>query len=92
MMIITMMITITKTIPINGIRLFSHFRNMVIHSWRIKTMNQNIKITIEPTIWEGTKEEKLEEVLGVFEDFLSEHFDIDPMVNSLDIVDAVALD
>jgi len=55
-------------------------------------MNQNIKITIEPTIWEGTKEEKLEEVLGVFEDFLTEHFDIDPMVNSLDIVDAVALD
>ena len=55
-------------------------------------MNQIIKITIEPIIWEGTKEEKLEEVLGVFEVFLAEHFDIDPMVNSLDIVDAVALD
>ncbi len=55
-------------------------------------MNQNIKITIEPTTWQGTKEEKLEEVLELFEDFLSEHFDIDPMVNSLDIVDAVTLD
>ena len=55
-------------------------------------MNKLIKITIEPTIWEGTKEEKLEEVLGIFEDFLAEHFDIDLMVNSLDIVDAVALD
>jgi hypothetical protein len=54
--------------------------------------NKNIKIIIESTAWLGSKEEKLEEVLGVFEDFLAEHFDVDLTVNSLDIVDAVALD
>jgi hypothetical protein len=41
---------------------------------------------------EGDKAEKLETTIGAFEDVLAKHFDIDPMVNSLDIVDAVALD
>jgi hypothetical protein len=40
---------------------------------------------------QGDKAEKLETVLGAFEDVLAQNFDIDPMVNSLDIVDAVAL-
>jgi len=40
---------------------------------------------------EGDKAEKLETTIGAFEDVLAKHFDIDPMVNSLDIVDAVAL-
>ena len=40
---------------------------------------------------QGDEAEKLETVLGAFEDVLAQHFDIDPMVNSLDIVDAVAL-
>ena len=40
---------------------------------------------------EGDEAEKLETTLGAFEDVLSTHFKIDPMVNSLDIVDAVAL-
>ena len=41
---------------------------------------------------EGDEAEKLETTIGAFEDVLSTHFKIDPMVNSLDIVDAVALD
>ena len=41
---------------------------------------------------EGKKAEKLETTIGAFEDVLATHFKIDPMVNSLDIVDAVALD
>lgn len=40
----------------------------------------------------GDDGEKLETTLGAFEDVLTTHFKIDPMVNSLDIVDAVALD
>jgi hypothetical protein len=40
---------------------------------------------------EGNKAEKLETTIGAFEDVLATHFKIDPMVNSLDIVDAVAL-
>jgi hypothetical protein len=40
---------------------------------------------------EGNKAEKLETTIGAFEDVLSTHFKINPMVNSLDIVDAVAL-
>ena len=40
---------------------------------------------------QGDKAEKLETTIGAFEDVLAKHFDIDPMVNSLDIVDAVAL-
>ena len=41
---------------------------------------------------EGDEAEKLETTMGAFEDVLATHFNIDPMVNSLDIVDAVALD
>ena len=41
---------------------------------------------------EGDEAEKLETTMGAFEDVLSTHFNSDPMVNSLDIVDAVALD
>ena len=41
---------------------------------------------------EGNKAEKLETTIGAFEDVLATHFKINPMVNSLDIVDAVALD
>lgn len=59
-----------------------------------------MKITIESdagqhsvsTTLQGNKAEQLEAVLGSFEDVLAAHFDIDPMTNSLDIVDAVALD
>ena len=40
---------------------------------------------------EGDKAEKLETTIGAFEDVLATHFEVDPMVNSLDIVDAVAL-
>ena len=40
---------------------------------------------------EGTQAEQLEKTLEAFEDVLSTHFEIDPMVNSLDIVEAVAL-
>lgn len=41
---------------------------------------------------QGDDGEKLETTIGAFEDVLATHFKIDPMVNSLDIVDAVALD
>ena len=41
---------------------------------------------------QGNKAEKLETAIGAFEDVLATHFKIDPMANSLDIVDAVALD
>ena len=41
---------------------------------------------------QGNKAEKLETTIGAFEDVLATHFKINPMVNSLDIVDAVALD
>ena len=40
---------------------------------------------------EGDKAEKLETTIGAFEDVLATHFEVDPMVNSLDIVDAVAI-
>jgi len=40
---------------------------------------------------QGDDAEKLETTIGAFEDVLATHFKIDPMVNSLDIVDAVAL-
>ena len=40
---------------------------------------------------QGDKAEKFETTMGAFEDVLATHFKIDPMVNSLDIVDAVAL-
>tara|TARA_X000001382_G_scaffold101665_1_gene76326 strand:- start:269 stop:457 length:189 start_codon:yes stop_codon:yes gene_type:complete len=60
-------------------------------------MSKPKKITIEvddqKSVYtlEGNKAEKLEATIGAFEDVLSTHFKIDPMVNSLDIVDAVAL-
>ena len=41
---------------------------------------------------QGNKAEKFETTIGAFEDVLATHFKINPMVNSLDIVDAVALD
>ena len=40
---------------------------------------------------QGDKAEKFETTMGAFEDVLATHFEVDPMVNSLDIVDAVAL-
>ena len=40
---------------------------------------------------EGEAAEKLETTIGAFEDVLATHFKIDPMANSLDIVDAVAV-
>tara|TARA_R110002153_G_scaffold596_1_gene2820 strand:+ start:101 stop:298 length:198 start_codon:yes stop_codon:yes gene_type:complete len=62
------------------------------------TMSVKIKsITIEvdgnKSVYDlqGSDDEKLETTIGAFEDVLSAHFKIDPMVNSLDIVDAVAL-
>ena len=41
---------------------------------------------------QGDDGEKLETTIGAFEDVLATHFKIDPMVNSLDIVDTVVLD
>ena len=61
-------------------------------------MSKPNQITIEvdgkKSVYElqGKKAEKLETTIGAFEDVLATHFKIDPMVNSLDIVDAVALD
>lgn len=61
-------------------------------------MNKLKQITIEVGgtkhvhTLQGDKAEQLETTLGAFEDVLAEHFDIDPTVGSLDIVDAVALD
>ena len=40
---------------------------------------------------EGNQAEQLEKTLEAFEDVLATHFEIDPMVNSLDIVESVAL-
>ena len=40
---------------------------------------------------QGSDAEKLETMLGAFEDVLAKHFEIDPTSNSLDIVDAIAL-
>ena len=41
---------------------------------------------------EGDKAEKFETTMGAFEDVLATHFGINPTENSLEIVDAVALD
>ena len=60
-------------------------------------MSKPKQITIEvdgkKTVYElqGKKAEKFETTMGAFEDVLATHFEVDPMVNSLDIVDAVAL-
>ena len=40
---------------------------------------------------QGDDAEKLETTIGAFEDVLATHFKIDPMANSLDIVESVAL-
>jgi hypothetical protein len=41
---------------------------------------------------EGDKAEKFETTMGAFEDVLATHFGINPTKNSLEVVDAVALD
>ena len=41
---------------------------------------------------EGDKAEKLETTIGAFEDVLATHFGVNPTTNSLEIVDAVAID
>jgi len=41
---------------------------------------------------EGDKAEKFETTMGAFEDVLATHFGINPTKNSLEIVDAVAID
>ena len=41
---------------------------------------------------EGNKAEKFETTMGAFEDVLATHFGVNPTKNSLEIVDAVALD
>ena len=41
---------------------------------------------------EGDKAEKLETTIGAFEDVLATHFGVNPTENSLEIVDAVAID
>ena len=41
---------------------------------------------------EGEKAEKFETAMGAFEDVLATHFGVNPTTNSLEIVDAVALD
>ena len=41
---------------------------------------------------EGDKAEKFETTIGAFEDVLATHFGVNPTENSLEIVDAVALD
>jgi hypothetical protein len=41
---------------------------------------------------EGSKAEKFETTMGAFEDVLATHFGVNPTKNSLEIVDAVAID
>ena len=41
---------------------------------------------------EGKKAEKFETTMGAFEDVLATHFGVNPTENSLEIVDAVAID
>ena len=41
---------------------------------------------------EGNKAEKFETTMGAFEDVLATHFGVNPTKNSLEIVDAVAID
>ena len=59
----------------------------------VKIKSITIEVDGEKSVHElkGDDSEKLEATLGAFEDVLVTHFKIDPMVNSLDIVDAVAL-
>ena len=61
-------------------------------------MSSPKKITIEvdgdKTVYtlEGKKAEKFETTMGAFEDVLATHFGVNPTTNSLEIVDAVAID
>ena len=41
---------------------------------------------------QGSKAAKFETTMGAFEDVLATHFGVNPTKNSLEIVDAVALD
>ena len=41
---------------------------------------------------QGDKAEKFEITMGAFEDVLATHFGVNPTKNSLEIVDAVAID
>ena len=41
---------------------------------------------------QGKKAEKFETTMGAFEDVLATHFGVNPTENSLEIVDAVAID
>ena len=41
---------------------------------------------------QGDKAEKFETTMGAFEDVLATHFGVNPTQNSLEIVDAVAID
>ena len=52
-----------------------------------------IKVGDEKSVYtlQGNKAHKLEAVLGLFEDVLATHFGLDHLTESLDIVDAVAL-
>ena len=43
-------------------------------------------------VLQGSKAEKFETTMGAFEDVLATHFGVNPTKNSLEIVDAVALD
>ncbi len=53
-----------------------------------------IEVDGNKTVYElqGKKAEKFETTMGAFEDVLATHFGINPTKNSLEIVDAVALD
>jgi hypothetical protein len=61
-------------------------------------MSKLEKITIEvdgdKTVHtlQGDKAEKFETAMGAFEDVLATHFGVNPTKNSLEIVDAVAID
>jgi hypothetical protein len=61
-------------------------------------MNNPKSITIEvdgdKTVHtlQGDKAEKFETTMGAFEDVLATHFGVNPMTNSLEIVDAVVID
>ena len=59
----------------------------------VKIKSITIEVDGEKSVHElkGDDGEKLEITLGAFEDVLTTHFKIDPMVNSLDLVDSVAL-
>jgi len=53
-----------------------------------------IEVDGKKTVYElqGKKAEKFETTMGAFEDVLATHFGVNPTKNSLEIVDAVAID